>query len=49
MAGLFEAFPEWQMGVITANPNFEKMVGRKATKLKKFKCGSLDTVFYSYL
>lgn len=49
MAGLFEAFPEWQMGVITANPNFEKMVGRKATKLKKFKCGSLNTVFYSYL
>ena len=49
MAGLFEAFPEWQMGVITANPNFEKMAGRKATKLKKFKCGSLDTVFYSYL
>ncbi len=49
MASLFQSFPGWQMGIITAHPNFEKAIGRKATKAKRFKCGNLDTVFYSYL
>lgn len=49
MSSLFQSFPGWQMGIITAHPNFEKAIGRKATKAKRFKCGNLDTVFYSYL
>lgn len=49
MASLFQSFHGWQMGIITAHPNFEKAIGRKATKAKRFKCGNLDTVFYSYL
>ncbi|MBO6101429.1 MAG: class I SAM-dependent RNA methyltransferase, partial [Spirochaetaceae bacterium] len=49
MASLFQSFPGWQMGIITAHPNFEKAIGRKASKTKSFKCGNLDTVFYSYL
>ena len=49
MASLFQSFPGWQMGIITAHPNFEKAIGRRATKTKRFKCGNLDTVFYSYL
>lgn len=49
MSSLFQSFPCWQMGIITAHPNFEKAIGRKATKAKRFKCGNLDTVFYSYL
>ena len=49
MISLFHSFPGWQLGVITSHPNFEKALGRKATKTKSFKCGNLDTVFYSYL
>lgn len=48
MKSLFSSFPAWQMGFITSNPNFEKCMGRRATKSKAYKSGNLDTIFYTY-
>lgn len=48
LPALFNAFPGWEMGFITANENFETLVGKKATASKELKSGNLDTRFYMY-
>ena len=48
MTVLFDNFPNWQMGFITANPSFERCIGKKAAKTKSLKSGNLDTVFYMF-
>ncbi|MCH5282328.1 MAG: class I SAM-dependent RNA methyltransferase [Treponema sp.] len=48
MACLFENFPNWQMGFITSNREFQKCVGHYAPLLKSIKAGKLNTCFYMY-
>ena len=48
MSVLFENFPGWQMGFITANSSFENCIGKKAAKTKSLKSGNLDTIFYMF-
>ena len=48
MTVLFDNFPNWQMGFITANPSFERCIGKEAAKTKSLKSGNLDTVFYMF-
>ena len=48
MSSLFDDFPGWQVGVITAHRRFQECVGRYAHTLKSLKSGNLDTTFYIY-
>lgn len=48
MASLFGDFKGWQMGVITANKQFQECIGKYASILKSLKAGNLDTTFYMY-
>ena len=48
MASLFVDFPNWEIGVITANKKFQEYIGRYASVLKNLKAGNLDTTFYIY-
>jgi len=48
MASLFVDFPNWQMGFITSHEAFETSIGKKASKKRTLKAGSLDTCFYMY-
>ena len=48
MNSLFEDFPNWNIGVITSNPDFQKNLGHNANHVKALKAGNLDTVFYSF-
>lgn len=48
MGTLWEDFPNWDIGVITSNPNFQDDFGHKSNKIKKIKAGNLDTAFYIY-
>ncbi len=48
MSCLFENFPDWQMGFITSNREFQKCVGHYAPLLKNIKAGKLNTCFYMY-
>ncbi len=48
MAGLFEDFHGWKMGVITDKKSFQKSLGRYADSLKSLKAGNLDTILYIY-
>ena len=45
---LFEAFPHWQFGFYTANPQFEAALDKKAKQERLIKTGNLNTVFYQY-
>ncbi len=46
MNSIFTDFPNWQIGVITSQNNFEQCIGKKSDKTKSFKAGNLDTVLY---
>ncbi len=46
MNTIFTDFPNWQIGVITSQNNFEQCIGKKSDKTKSFKAGNLDTVLY---
>lgn len=48
MAALFESFPGWNMGFITAQDSFEADIGEKSTAQKNLKSGNLDTCFYMF-
>ncbi|HZK19847.1 MAG TPA: class I SAM-dependent RNA methyltransferase [Treponemataceae bacterium] len=48
MASLFVDFPDWEMGFITSHKKLEELIGKKATKKRSLKAGSLDTCFYMY-
>jgi putative N6-adenine-specific DNA methylase len=45
---LWKDFSNWEIGVITSNPNFQTSFGHKANLIKTFKAGNLDTSFYIY-
>lgn len=48
MSSIFKDFKDWEVGVITSQNNFQECIGKKATRLKSFKAGNLDTVLYIY-
>lgn len=48
MNSLWNEFPNWDLGIITSNENFEMNFGHKANHTKTIKAGNLDTKFYSY-
>jgi putative N6-adenine-specific DNA methylase len=48
MASLFVDFPKWEMGFITSHEAFEDSIGKKASKKRILKAGSLETCFYMY-
>lgn len=48
MSSIFDDFPGWKVGVITAHSRFQECIGRYASALKSIKSGNLDTTFYIY-
>ena len=48
MDSLWTDFPNWDLGVITSNPDFMENFGHNANQHKKLKAGNLDTEFYIY-
>lgn len=48
MDSLWLDFPNWDIGVITSNENFQESFGHKTSRIKKLKAGNLDTSFYVY-
>lgn len=45
---LWQEFPNWDLGIITSNTNFQKSFNHQANSIKKIKSGNLDTSFYIY-
>ena len=45
---LWQEFPNWNLGIITSNPDFQKNFNHQANSIKKIKAGNLDTSFYIY-
>lgn len=45
---LWQEFPNWNLGIITSNPDFQKHFNHQANSVKKIKAGNLDTSFYIY-
>ena len=48
MDSLWQEFPNWDLGIITSNPDFQKNFNHQANSIKKIKAGNLDTSFYIY-
>lgn len=48
MDSLWQKFPNWDLGIITSNPDFQKNFNHQANSIKKIKAGNLDTSFYIY-
>ena len=48
MNGLWEAFPGWDLGIITAADFFEESFEHKANIIKSLKAGNLDSKFYEF-
>lgn len=48
MNNLWTEFPNWDLGIITSNPDFQKNFNHQANSIKKIKAGNLDTSFYIY-
>ena len=48
MGSLWTDFQDWDMGIITSNPDFMENFGHNANQTKKLKAGNLDTEFYMY-
>ena len=48
MDSLWQEFPDWDLGIITSNPDFQKNFNHQANSIKKIKAGNLDTSFYIY-
>ncbi|MCR5217805.1 class I SAM-dependent RNA methyltransferase [Treponema sp.] len=48
MAGLFNDFAGWNMGIITSQKTFEQCIGKRAESKKTLKAGNLDTILYKY-
>lgn len=48
MGCLFTEFPDWNIGVITSNEQFQQNLGHNANHVRKLKAGNLDTSFYIF-
>lgn len=48
MDSLWQEFPNWDLGIITSNPDFQKNFNHQENSIKKIKAGNLDTSFYIY-
>lgn len=48
MNSLWNEFPGWDLGIITAAEYFEESFGHKASSSKLIKAGNLDTKFYEF-
>ncbi len=48
MSDLIKAFPGWEMGFITADPDFEAKFGKPSLSKKYIKSGILDTTLYKF-
>lgn len=49
MGKLFsEVIPTWSVYILTANENFEKLYGKKATKNRKLYNGNIKTYYYQF-
>ncbi|MDR3284889.1 MAG: class I SAM-dependent RNA methyltransferase [Treponema sp.] len=49
MGCVFQNFPGWKSGFLTAREGFETALGRKAESRKKITGGNLDTCFYIFV
>ncbi len=49
LGALLRRHPGWQMGVITADPGFERAFGRRADKKRRLYNGRLECEFCQYL
>jgi putative N6-adenine-specific DNA methylase len=47
--GLFQRFPGWKSGFITAHDGFEAAVGQRAAVCRSLTGGNLDTKFYMFV
>lgn len=48
MDSIWQEFPNWDLGIVTSNPDFQKNFNHQANSIKKIKAGNLDTSFYIY-
>ena len=48
MDSLWQEFPNWDLGIIRSNLDFQKNFNHQANSIKKIKAGNLDTSFYIY-
>ena len=48
MRRVFDALPGWNIGIISAMENFEKVYGKRADKRRKLSNGGLPCTFYQY-
>ena len=46
---IYTRLDNWSLYLITANPDFEKLFGRKADKRRKLYNGRLECQYYQYL
>lgn len=48
LGNVLKNYPSWSVYIITANENFEKLFGRKASKKRKLFNGFIRTDYYQY-
>ena len=48
MNSLWNDFPNWDLGVITSNKDFQTCFNHKTGTVKKLRAGNLNTAFYIY-
>lgn len=48
MNSLWNDFPNWDLGVITSNEDFQTCFNHKTGAVKKLRAGNLNTAFYIY-
>lgn len=48
MNSLWNDFPNWDLGVITSNKDFQTCFNHKTGAVKKIRAGNLNTAFYIY-
>lgn len=48
MNSLWNDFPNWDLGVITSNEDFQTSFNHKTGAVKKIRAGNLNTAFYIY-
>lgn len=48
MNSLWNDFPNWDLGVITSNKDFQTCFNHKTGAVKKLRAGNLNTAFYIY-
>jgi len=48
MRRVFDGLPGWNVGIISAMDNFEKVYGKRADKRRKLSNGGMPCTFYQY-